>query len=97
MEYILFIHNNTNRPTTKEEWNTFFTAAHQSGIFAGGSEIANRIQLGHKSVSDITKTIGGHMRFEAATLEEVTKLLKLHPVLLCGGTLELCEMPKTKD
>lgn len=95
MEYILFIHNNTETPTTIEAWNTFFKAAKESNIFQGGSEIANRIQLGNKIVPDITQQIGGFMRFESPSLEAVKKLLKIHPVMLCGGTLELCEMPKT--
>lgn len=95
MEYILFVHNNTDTAISKEDWNSFFTAAKESGLFRGGSEIANRIQLGEKIVPDITKHVGGFMRFDSESITAVKSLLNLHPVLLNGGTLELCEMPKT--
>lgn len=95
MEYILFIHNNADNRITDEAWKIFFTAARESGLFRGGSEIANRIQIGHKLVPDITKNIGGFMKFESPDLNAIKSLLKLHPVILSGGTLELCEMPRT--
>ena len=95
MEYILFIHKNTNNQTTDEAWKAFFIAAKKSGLFRGGSEISNRIQIGDKLVPDITKHIGGFMRFESSDLNAIRSLLEMHPVLLCGGTLELCELPKT--
>ncbi len=94
MEYILFIHNNTESAIPDEAWDNFFTEAISSGLFQGGSEIANRIQLGDKPVADITDSIGGFMRFESESLEAVKSLLGKHPVLRNGGTLELCEMPK---
>ena len=53
MEYILFIHKNTDSKVSKEEWDDFFNSALDSGLFQGGSEINNRIQLGKKSVPDI--------------------------------------------
>jgi len=96
MEYILFIHKNTESSIPKEEWDSFFSAALESGIFQGGSEIRNRIQLGEKPVNDITESVGGFMRFESENLEVVKSLLNKHPVLINGGTLELCEMPKSE-
>lgn len=97
MEYILFIHNNTESETTATEWESFFEAARKSGLFLGGSEIANRTLIGRKDVTDITKSIAGFMRFESDSIEAVKSLLGKHPVLIHGGTLELCEMPKTQS
>jgi len=94
MEYILLIHNNVDTPTKEEEWEQFFTAAQQSGIFAGGSEIANSVPIGSKPVPPITASIAGFMRFDSDDVNKVHALLKLHPIYLHGGTLELCEMPK---
>ena len=37
MEYILFIHNNTDAATTKAQWDSFFAEANKSGIFQGGT------------------------------------------------------------
>lgn len=95
MEYILFIHKNVDQPTTEDQWSAFFTAANESGIFSGGSEIRNSIQIGVKNVSPMTASVVGCMRFETDDISQVYKLLELHPVFIQGGTLELCEMPKT--
>ena len=96
MEYILFIHKNINTETTRKQWEEFFIEANESGIFLGGSEISNQTQIGNKSVQKITDNIGGFMRFEAEKKDTILKLLKKHPVFIQGGTLELCEMPKSK-
>ena len=95
MEYILFIHNNTDANTTPEQWDAFFIAAKKSGTFQGGSEISNQYQIGKKSVSKITDSIVGVMRFESNDKCKILAILEKHPVYLQGGTLELCEMPKT--
>jgi hypothetical protein len=95
MEYILFIHDNTDTPTKEEDWEKFITLARKSGLFQGGSEIGKRISLGKKEVADTTESVSGYMRFEAEDLEKLKVLLNEHPVLKCGGTLELCELPKS--
>jgi len=59
MEYILFIHINTDSSTTEEQWNTFFSEANNSDVFLGGSEITNPTQIGTKKVKDITNSIAG--------------------------------------
>jgi len=95
MEYILFIHKNTDFDTTEEQWHSFFSEANKSGIFLGGSEISNQMLIGKKAVKNITSKIGGFMRFETEDKNKVLALLEKHPVIIQGGTLELCEMPKT--
>jgi len=97
MEFILFIHKNTDQNTTSEQWESFFNSANESGIFLGGNEIASQIRKGKKSVSTITYSIGGFMRFEAENENLVLELLEKHPVFVQGGTLELCEMTKSKN
>ena len=95
MEYILFIHDNTDTPAKDQDWERFFVLARKSGLFQGGSEIGKRICLGKKQVADTTRSVSGYMRFEADDLEKLKDLLNEHPVLKCGGTLELCELPKS--
>ncbi len=95
MEYILFIHDNTDTPTKEEDWDRFLALARSSGLFQGGSEIGKRIRLGSKELSDTTKSVSGYMRFESRDVEALKSLLNEHPVLKNGGTLELCELPKT--
>ncbi len=95
MEYILFIHKNSDSPMPADEWETFFDRARKSGMFDGGSEIGKRVELGKKSGFDVTDRIGGYMRFNAANLEKLKELLSHHPVMCHGGTLELCELPRS--
>ncbi|MEB3733120.1 hypothetical protein ULF88_00965 [Halopseudomonas pachastrellae] len=95
MEYILFIHNNTDLPATTAQWDAFFAAENQSGLFLGGSEITGSALIGSKGVRATTDSVAGFMRFEAEEVSQLQQLLALHPVYLQGGTLELCEMPKT--
>ena len=95
MEYILFIHNNVDAATTETQWNSFFIEANKSGVFLGGSEISNQMQIGKKPVKKITDDISGFMRFEAEDKNTILALLEKHPVIVQGGTLELCEMPKS--
>jgi len=95
MDYLLLIHKNADSPISSQQWNTFFNAANASGFFRGGSEISNRVMLGSKTVPNTCDAIGGFMRFESDDISALLSLLEKHPVVLQGGSLELCEMPVT--
>ena len=94
MEYITFMHNNVDTEPTREEWDQFFGLARESGLFRGGSAIGRRSTIGNKEVPDSTDQIGGYMRFDSETLGKLAVLLEQHPIVLHGGTVELCELPK---
>ena len=94
MEYIVFIHNNTDNDTKDEQWHSFFSLATDSGIFQGGSEIYNPETIGKKDILNITNHIDGFMRFETEDKGKLLSLLEKHPVIIEGGSLEVCEMPK---
>jgi len=55
----------------------------------------NRKQLGKKNVQDVTSSIGGFMQFNTENTALLNTVLEKHPVTRHGGTLELCELPKT--
>jgi hypothetical protein len=95
MEYVLFINENTDSSATDEEWELFFKEANESGMFNGGSEIRYSCLLGNKPSPKVSDNIGGFMRFESKEKQQLLKLLEKHPVYVHGGTLELCEMPKS--
>jgi len=95
MGYITFMHGNVDREPTKEQWERFFEIARESGLFRGGSAMGKRSTVGEKDVPDVTATIGGYMRFDAEGLDELIRLLRQHPTVLCGGTIEICELTKT--
>ncbi len=96
MEYILFIHKNIDQAATQEQWAEFFSAANDSGIFSGGSEITESHLLGNKPIYHTTNSVAGIMRFETDDVDKLNALLRLHPVYRQGGTLELCQMPKNE-
>jgi len=94
-QYILLIHGNTTTQTKPEEWDHFFMLARQSGLFKGGSEIGNRVVIGQAQALKSSDHITGFMRFDSENRQEIVELLEVHPVVLNGGAVELCEMPKS--
>jgi len=95
MDYIAFMHRNEQTPSGKEEWDHFFEIAKASGLFRGGSAIGDRSVVGNQDVPNTTINIGGFMRFESETLEALNTLLQHHPGVKHGGSVEVCELPKT--
>ena len=95
MQYITFMHANTDRETTKGEWDTFFDLAQASGLFRGGSAMGKRWTIGKEDAPVLTDHIGGYMRFDSESVDDLLELLEKHPTVLRGGSIEICEMPKT--
>lgn len=95
MQYILLIQDNLRSETTGEEWDAFFAAAKDSGLFKGGSEIGERVVLGDSHSAKPTDHIVGFMRFDSDEKHKVLDLLQKHPVVIHGGSVELCEMPRS--
>ncbi|MEM7585335.1 MAG: hypothetical protein AAF560_18240 [Acidobacteriota bacterium] len=93
MEYLAFIHDNTDTTPSAQEWQAFIAEASASGLFLGGSELGRRFPLGAKAVHDSTDVIAGFMKFEADEPQELLELLQSHPVIRHDGTIELREMP----
>lgn len=94
-QYILFIHGNTTTTPTEKDWDQFFVLAKASGLFQGGSEIGRRMFIGDTKNARSSDHIEGYMRFDADDRQLVLDLLARHPVVLHGGTVELCEMPRS--
>lgn len=94
-QYILLIHGNVKNPVPEGEWDQFFEAARESGLFRGGSEIGQRILIGDSESVSSTDHIAGYMRFDCENRQEILDLLELHPVVVHGGTVELCELPES--
>lgn len=92
-QYILLIQGNSKSEPVAEEWEVFFAAARKSGVFKGGSAIGKRTLLGDTRSAEPTDHIVGYMRFDSDDRQKVLDLLELHPVVLHGGSVELCEMP----
>jgi hypothetical protein len=95
MQYILLIHSNAKSHATENEWSEFFAAVQRSGLFKGGSAIGDRAVIGDAQFAQSTEHIVGFMRFDSDDKQAILDLLELHPVVIHGGSVELCEMPKT--
>ena len=94
-QYLLLIQNNAKTKSTPAEWDVFIAAAKESGLFRGGSALGDRIVVGDTQSAQSTKHISGYMRFDGDDKAKILELLKKHPVVMHGGSIELCEMPKT--
>lgn len=94
-QYLLLIHGNEKTDTTEKEWEIFFVAAKRSGTFQGGSEVGIRETIGDSSSLPSSAHIVGYMRFDAEDKQTILELIKHHPVVLHGGSVELCELPKS--
>jgi hypothetical protein len=94
-QYILLVQGNPKSNSTPEEWDAFFKAAQESGLFRGGSEIGARTVLGNIESSQPTDHIVAYMRFDSDDKQPILNLLEKHPVIIHGGSAELCEMPES--
>jgi hypothetical protein len=94
-QYILLIQNNLKSDSSPEQWEAFFTAAQRSGLFKGGSEIGDRMIIGDTMTAKPTDHIVGYMRFDSDDKNNILDLLEMHPVIMQGGSVELCEMTKS--
>jgi len=94
-QYLLLIQNNAKSQSTPAEWDAFFAAARASGMFEGGSALGDRAMIGDAASAKSTRHIGGYMRFDTDDKARLLELLQRHPVVVHGGSVELCEMPRT--
>jgi hypothetical protein len=93
--YLVLIQNNAITAPSEADWERFFTAAQKTGWFQGGSALGRRTSVGNPDTLTSTAHLAGYMRFDAPDHGQLLDLLKDHPVVQHGGTVELCELPKT--
>ena len=94
-QYLLLIHPPGETIPSSDEWEDFFEAAHESGTFRGGSEVGNSELIGPDQGAKLSNRLAGYMRFDSDEPNQIRELLKLHPVVVHGGTVELCELPES--
>jgi hypothetical protein len=91
-QYIALIRGDYKTPPATADWEAFFAAARQSGCFKGGSAIGNRLVVGAQQAASPADHVAGYMRFDSDDKQALLDLLANHPVVVHGGSLELCEM-----
>ncbi len=70
-------------------------AAEESGMFRGGSAIGERVTIGDCRSRRSTEHVVGFMRFDSDDKERLLALVARHPVVVRGGSVELCELPRS--
>ncbi len=96
MEYLTFMHSDESKTGTKDQWNDFFNFICKSDCFQGGSEIHNkRMIIGPSKKPEVGSGISGYMKFNVENLDELLSIIKLHPTLINGGSIEIIELPKS--
>jgi hypothetical protein len=94
-QYMLLVQNNARSKPTSREWDHFLALARNSRLFEGGSALGHRIVIGDTESAQSSDHIVGFMRFSSSDKQELLDLLQQHPIVLRGGSVELCEMPKS--
>lgn len=92
-QYLLLIHDNETSASTAAEWAAFFAQAKATGFFSGGSEMGEKVVLG--ATVPTSDHLAGYMRFDCDDRAALLDLLKSHPVVLHGGSVELCHLPRS--
>jgi hypothetical protein len=94
-QYLLLIQGNARTRPTTDEWDRFFAAARATGWFQGGSALGSRTVLGETQTALSSAHLVGYMRFDSDDRAALLELLRQHPIVIHGGSVELCEMPQS--
>jgi hypothetical protein len=94
-DFLLLMHKDSVTESTAEQWDAYFGALSQSGCFLGGSSIGGgetfRQQLPPGPVGN---HIEGFVRVRAENATAARQWVECNPVYLCGGTVELRDLPE---
>ena len=93
-EFILLLHDDTQRAPYAVLWDAYFTALHAQGAFVGGSSIGGGVTLRKgATAAPLTAQLSGFIRVRATDLAAAQALVAGNPVYECGGTVEVRELP----
>jgi hypothetical protein len=93
-EYLLPIRGKEKSATSAYEGEAFVTLTRNSGVFRGGSAVGKREFVGDRDSVPASNPVVGYVRFASGDKQILLGLLDRHPVVLPGGTGELCELPE---
>jgi len=94
-DFILLMHNDATGEPSSEMWSSYFSLLSDKGVFEGGSSIVpGQSFRKHESPGKTSRHLAGYIRVQAESLTEAKELLSGNPVFECGGTVEICELPR---
>lgn len=95
MQYLILIHSNGTTESTQDQWDYFFKVANDSDCFKGGSELGNKSVYGKIEPENSIEHIGGFLRFDINDINQLHEILNHLPIIINGGTVDICEMPES--
>ena len=96
-DYIFFMHDDAAGETAEGAWVAYFSTLRRDGRFNGGSAIGDGVCVRKLGLApEPTRRIVGYIRVSANSLEEARDLVRGNPVFEAGGTIEICELPRTE-
>ena len=93
-EYLLLIRGNAKSRASVADWDGFIALAKESGLFRGGSALGDSTIVGVPSSEDAAQIVG-FMRFDSEDKDALLRLLRQHPIVVHGGSVELREMTES--
>lgn len=94
-DFILLMHNDATGEPSSVMWTSYFSILRDRGVFEGGSSIVPGESFRKQAVpGKASQHLAGYIRIKAASLTEAKELLSGNPVFECGGTVEICELPR---
>jgi hypothetical protein len=95
-DFILLMHGDTVRaPDDDALWDAYFARLRALGVFDGGSSIGGGVTLRDGAApAPVTSQITGFIRVRAEDLAAAQALVVGNPVFVCGGTVEVRELPR---
>ena len=98
-DYLFLMHDDapdSGSEPTGDGWGRYIETLQASGNFQGGSAIGGGVCARKSGVAPmITGHLSGFIRVGAESLDHARSLLAGNPVFEAGGTVEICELPRT--
>lgn len=94
-DFIMLMHDDAPARPSPEQWAAYFSFLRSRDAFEGGSAIGSGETFRKQGVPGTpTSHLVGYIRVRAGTRGAARELLSGNPVFDCGGTVEICELPR---
>ena len=94
-DFIMLMHDDASARPSPEQWAAYFSFLRSRDAFEGGSAIGPGETFRKRDTPGApTSHLVGYIRVRAGTLGAACELLSGNPVFDCGGTVEICELPR---
>lgn len=93
-DYIMLMHGDAVERESDSAWQAYIGQLQASGAFGGGSAIGAGLCLRKNGdPAPPSDRLTGYIRVQAASVDEVRRLVPGNPTFECGGTVEIRTLP----